>query len=40
MTNKKKALLRSERINDILKENNELIAIFLKSIETAKKRNS
>lgn len=36
----RKPLLRPERINDILKENNELIAIFLKSIETAEKRNS
>lgn len=36
----RKPLLKPERINDILKENNELIAIFLKSIETAKKRNS
>jgi hypothetical protein len=36
----KKPILKPERIEDVLKENNELIAIFLKSIETAKKHNS
>jgi four helix bundle protein len=35
----KKPLLKPERLIDIIKENNELIAIFLKSIETAKKNN-
>lgn len=33
----KKPMLKPERLNDIIKENNELIAIFIKSIETAKK---
>lgn len=33
----KKPLLKPERLNDVIKENNELIAIFLKSIETEKK---
>lgn len=33
----KKPLLKAERMVGILQENNELIAIFLKSIETAKK---
>ena len=36
----RKPLLKPERVDDIIKENNELIAIFLKSIETSKKRNS
>ena len=35
----KKPLLKPERLIEIIKENNELIAIFLKSIETAKKNN-
>ncbi|BBE17067.1 hypothetical protein AQPE_1216 [Aquipluma nitroreducens] len=34
----KKPLLKPERMTDIIQENNELIAIFLKSIETAKKK--
>jgi len=34
----KKPLLKPERLVDIIQENNELIAIFLKSIETAKKK--
>lgn len=33
----RKPLLKPERLTDIIKENNELIAIFLKCIETAKK---
>jgi len=36
----RKPLLKPERVNDLVNENNELIAIFLKSIETAKKHNS
>lgn len=36
----RKPLLKSEKVNDLLAENNKLIAIFLKSIETAQKRNS
>lgn len=32
-------MLKPERLNNIIKENNELIAIFLKSIDTAKKNN-
>lgn len=34
----KKPLLKPERMADIIQENNELIAIFLKSIDTAKKK--
>ena len=34
----KRPLLKPERLIAIIQENNELIAIFLKSIETAKKR--
>jgi len=34
----KKPLLKPERMTDIIQENNELIAIFLKSIDTAKKK--
>lgn len=34
----KKPLLKPERLNSIIQENNELIAIFLKSIETSKKK--
>ncbi|MDP3431711.1 MAG: four helix bundle protein [Bacteroidota bacterium] len=34
----KKPLLNPERLVAIIQENNELIAIFLKSIETAKKK--
>lgn len=34
----KKPLLKPERLADIIQENNELIAIFLKSIETAKNK--
>jgi four helix bundle protein len=34
----KKPLLKQERLIDIIQENNELIAIFLKSIDTAKKK--
>lgn len=34
----KKPLQKPERMTDIIKENNELIAIFLKSIDTAKKK--
>jgi four helix bundle protein len=34
----KKPLLKPDRMTDIIQENNELIAIFLKSIETAKKK--
>jgi four helix bundle protein len=36
----RKPLLQPERIDDTLRENNELIAIFLKSIETARNRKS
>jgi four helix bundle protein len=36
----RKPLLKPELVNDVLLENNELIAIFLKSIETANKHNS
>ena len=35
----KKPLLKAERLIAIIQENNELIAIFLKCIETAKKNN-
>jgi len=35
----KKPLLKPERLIDIIQENNELIAIFLKSIDTAKRKN-
>lgn len=35
----KKPLLKPERLKGIIQENNELIAIFLKSIETAKNNN-
>jgi four helix bundle protein len=36
----RKPLLEPEVVNDVLKENNELLAIFIKSVETAQKRNS
>jgi len=36
----KKPLLKPEKMDCIIKENNELIAIYLKSIETAKQKNS
>ena len=36
----RKPLLKPERVESLLNENNELIAIFLKSIETAKKHHS
>ena len=35
----KKPLLKPERMDGVIQENNELIAIFLKSIETAKNNN-
>lgn len=36
----RKPLLSKEKIEQIIQENNELIAIFLKSIETARKNRS
>ncbi|MBS1599167.1 MAG: four helix bundle protein [Bacteroidetes bacterium] len=36
---RKRALIKSSRLNDIMMEDESLIAIFSKSIETAKKNN-
>jgi four helix bundle protein len=36
----RKPLLEPGSVEDVLKENNELLAIFIKSVETVQKRNS